>query len=67
MGMRRTVVGCGTVLVGLNGNFFLQPHVARLVMKDKGLQNSFEIFCGVMFCFFLQCVMEKVLFTRKKN
>lgn len=38
MGMRQTVVGFGTYLIGLNGKFilfFLQLHVARLVMKDK--------------------------------
>lgn len=64
MGMRQTVIGCGTVLIGLNRNFFFsQLHVARLVMKDKFLQNSFDIFRGVVFCFFLKCVIEKFFFV----
>lgn len=64
MGMRQTVIGCGTVLIGLNRKyfFFSQLHVARLVMKDRFLQNSFDIFRGVVFCFFLKCVIEKFFF-----
>ena len=64
MGMRQTVIGCGTVLIGLNRKFiiFLQLHVARLVMRDTFLQNSFDIFHGVVFYFFLKCVIETFFF-----